>query len=187
MSAAKPESPAAAQARPGAGDTPGKNRGARRERGGSALAFFFFEKDVSAVFAISAVFSDCDRDASHHAPPAAVRFSATPTQVVARRPIAGIRKNPAATAPAAAPVVFIAYSTPVSAAFRAYQSAAIGNVAPMAAAGMPRSARLIATRRTANCAGAPPSAYAQASAGTVAASAIGSSSAQTATTISRSA
>jgi hypothetical protein len=73
----------------------------------------------------------------------------------------------------------------VSAALRAYQSAAIGNVAPIAAAGTPNSARLIATRTSANRAGASPSAYAHASAGTVAASAIGRSSALAAATISR--
>jgi hypothetical protein len=43
---------------------------------------------------------------SHHAPAAATTFNTTPTYVVARRPIAGIRKKPAAIAPAAAPAVF---------------------------------------------------------------------------------
>jgi hypothetical protein len=73
----------------------------------------------------------------------------------------------------------------VSAALRAYQSVAIGKVAPIAAAGTPRSARLMATRTSANRTGAVPSAYAHASAGNVAASASGRSSALIATTISR--
>jgi hypothetical protein len=70
------------------------------------LVFLFLEKETSAIFALSAVFSD--RDTSHQAPLAAIRFRRTPTPVVARRPTAGIRKNPAAIAPAAAPAVFTA-------------------------------------------------------------------------------
>jgi hypothetical protein len=71
--------------------------------------FFGFEKETSAVFALSAVPFDRDTcDESHQAPLAAMRFSSTPTQVVARRPIAGIRKKPAAIAPRAAPAVFTA-------------------------------------------------------------------------------
>jgi hypothetical protein len=41
-------------------------------------------------------------------PAAATRFSATPTHVVARRPMAGMRKKPAAIAPLAAPAVVTA-------------------------------------------------------------------------------
>src|SRR4029450_6131799 len=43
---------------------------------------------------------------SHNAPAAATTLSATPTQVVARRPTAGMMQNPAASAPSAAPAVF---------------------------------------------------------------------------------
>ena len=188
MSAAKPESAAAAHASSGAGDAAGGDedieRRVRRER--RDCFFFVVACRFSASSAISA-FDVTVRDWSHHAPAAAMTFSRTPTHVVARRPMAGIRKKPAAMAPAAAPAVFTAYSTPVSAAFRAYQSAAIGNVAPIAAAGTPSSARLIATRTSANCAGALPSAYAHASSGTDAASAAGKSSAHIATMISRTA
>src|SRR6185436_7820407 len=53
--------------------------------------------------------------ASHHAPAAAATFNPTPTHVVARRPSAGIRRNPAPMAPSAAPAVFAAYSSPASA------------------------------------------------------------------------
>src|SRR5437763_68016 len=97
-------------------------------------------------------------------------FSAAAMNVAPRRPTAGIRKKPAAMAPAAAPAVFAAYGAPASTAVRANQAAASGNVAPIAADGIPRSVRLIATRTNANLAGAPPSAYAQRSAGTQAAS-----------------
>jgi hypothetical protein len=44
-----------------------------------------------------------------HAPPAAMRFEAMATNVVARRPIAEMRTNPVASAPTAAPIVFSAY------------------------------------------------------------------------------
>src|SRR5713226_2614303 len=179
MSAAKPESAAAVQARAGAGAASIERKGRKARE----------EFVLGCVFAGSAgfTFHVAGRDASHSAPAAATRFNATPTQVVARRPIAGIRKKPAAIAPAAAPAVLAAYSTPVSAAPLANQPAAIGNVAPIAAAGTPSSARLIATRTTANCAGAVPSAYAHARAGTDEASARGSRSAEPATTSSRTA
>ena len=73
----------------------------------------------------------------------------------------------------------------MSAASRANQFVAIGNVAPIAAAGTPTSARLMTTRTIANRAGAAPSAYAHASAGTDAWSANGSASAVVATSNSR--
>jgi hypothetical protein len=44
--------------------------------------------------------------ARSNAPPATPTFSAMPIHVDARRPIAGISQNPAASAPAAAPIVF---------------------------------------------------------------------------------
>src|SRR6266849_3827920 len=157
MSAAKPESAAAVQARAGAGATSIERKG-RKAREEFVLGRVFAGSAVSALIVV-------DR-ASHSAPPAAATFNAMPTHVVARRPIAGIRKKPAAIAPTAAPPVLAAYSTPVSAAALANQPAAIGNVAPIAAAGTPSRARLIATRTTANCAGAVPSAYAHARAGT---------------------
>src|SRR5262245_4301509 len=123
-----------------------------------------------------------DRD-SHQAPTAATTFNATPTQVVAFRPSAGMSQKPAATAPIAAPTVFAAYKA--AAELRAaVHAAAMGNVAPMAAAGMPTSVRLIRTRRSAKRVGAVPSAYAQARTGTVASSAKGSVRAQTAIAIS---
>ena len=97
-------------------------------------------------------------------------LSATPTQVVPRMPSAGISQKPAAVAPSAAPDVFAAYNAPAPAAavsarssrdvafIDAIQAAAIGNVAPMAAAGTPSSARLSVRRTRANRAGASPSA-----------------------------
>src|SRR5437773_7596246 len=103
MSAAHPESAAAAHASTGAEcETTTLEREARKAR-----KECFWESCFagSAGFAFRVV--GCD--ASHHAPPAATRFSATPTHVVARRPIAGIRKKPAAPAPAAAPTVLPAY------------------------------------------------------------------------------
>jgi hypothetical protein len=122
----------------------------------------------------------CDAD-NHQAPAAATAFNATPTHVVARNPSAGIRRKPAPIAPMAAPAVFTAYSRPVSAETLAYQVVAIGNVAPMAAAGRPMRMRLIATRTMPKRVGAVPSAYAHASAGTDAASATGRISAAAAT------
>src|SRR5215212_11943878 len=91
--AANPETAAAVHASPGEGGATVERKGreARRE------VFLDFSFANSAGFA----FPSSDREASHHAPVAAIRFSITPTQVVARRPIAGIRKNPAAIAPAA--------------------------------------------------------------------------------------
>src|SRR4051812_6828147 len=89
---------------------------------------------------------------SHHAPPATTRFRLTPTHVVARKPSVGTRKNPAPIAPTAAPAVLAAYSTAAGFPLRAddaepaNQAAAIGKVAPIAAAGTPTRNRLIATR-----------------------------------------
>ncbi|SRR5258706_7909632 len=135
-----------------------KGRNARKE--------FFLESLFAglAVFAFIVVpatpklaFSSGERRRvfSQSAPPAAIAFKSTPIHVVPRRPRAGISQNPAAIAPTAAPAVFAAYSRPVS---PASQFAAIGNVAPIAAAGTPSSARLIATRTSAKRAGAAPSA-----------------------------
>src|SRR6267378_6476747 len=99
MSAAHPESAAAAHASTGAGcETTTLEREARKARKE------FFLESCFAGFAFRLV--GCE--ASHHAPAPATRFSATPTHVVARRPIAGIKKKPAATAPAAAPAVLTA-------------------------------------------------------------------------------
>src|SRR6516165_9706943 len=98
------------------------------------------------------------RAASHNAPAAAPAFSATPTRVVPRKPSRGINQNPAASAPAAAPAVFAAYRRPASAAVRENQLAAIGKVAPMAAAGAPSRTRLRMTRMSAKRSGAPLSA-----------------------------
>src|SRR5437879_2659670 len=98
-------------------------------------------------------------------------FSATPAQVVARKPTAGMSQKPAAMAPAAAPVVLAAYRTPADASRRNRlrlspgsdpednQTAAIGKVAPIATAGAPTRRRLTAMRTNANRAGAVPSAY----------------------------
>ena len=73
-------------------------------------------------------------------------------------PNAGIRKKPASNAPAAAPTVFAAYNTPASLAAcearRTVQREAIGNVAPMAAAGATSRSVLETNRRVANI--APP-------------------------------
>src|SRR5581483_171161 len=124
---------------------------------------------------------ESDPSWTRSAPAAATAFSATPTHVAPVSPIAGISQNPAATAPTAAPAVFAAYRTPTSAAAVENHDAAIGNVAPIAAAGTPRIRRLTATRTTASRAGAVPSAYAHASSGVVERSAKGSSSALTAT------
>src|SRR5947208_1422162 len=136
------------------------------------------------------------RRESHSAPRAAAPLSATPTQVVARRPTAGSNQNPAPIAPAAAPAVFAAYRTPASAADRllagafivTYAStnhdAAIGNVAPMAAAGTASSARLSVTRTSPNRTGASPSAYAHAITGSNSFRIAGSAMAISATTIS---
>src|SRR3954454_17118437 len=105
MRAANPESVAAEYASPGAGATVGANRGARGARGRSVL--FFLRDGFSTISARAAAVS-CPLVNSHHAPLAAITFSITPTQVVARSPMAGIRKKPAAIAPAAAPAVFTA-------------------------------------------------------------------------------
>src|SRR5438105_749630 len=126
---------------------------------GSAL----FVRERLPISPSLAACSDERRPASHIAPVAATTFSATPTHVVPRRPRAGMSQKPAPIAPSAAPAVFVAYSVPVSPASAAYQPAAMGKVAPIAAAGMPRSARLVATRIIAKRAGAVPSAYAHAS------------------------
>src|SRR5262249_20604248 len=142
---------------------------------GADLVFFWF-----VGFSVSAASSACDERAIQTAPTAAVAFSATPTQVVPLTPIAGINQNPAATAPSAAPAVLAAYRTPASVVTGEYHDAAIGNVAPMAAAGAPRSSRLIATRTIASRAGVWPSAYAHTSVGSAARSANGSSSAHAA-------
>src|SRR5436190_8937353 len=121
---------------------------------------------------------------SPSAPSALTTFSAPATSVAPRRPIAGIRKNPAASAPIAAPVVLAAYGVPASTAVGANHPAATGNVAPIAAAGIPSSTAVIAKRTTANLACASPSAYAQRNTGTDAARIVGSASAVTATKIS---
>src|SRR5262245_38469180 len=99
-------------------------------------------------------------------------------------PIAGMRKKPAATAPRAAPAVFAAYKPPASAAPVEYHAAAMGKVAPIAAAGSPIRTRLVATRAIANRIGAPPSAYDHRSAGTHAARSIGRTTAIAAMAIS---
>src|SRR6478672_9286837 len=105
-------------------------------------------------------------------------LSPTPTQVVPRRPSVGMSQKPAASAPSAAPAVFDAYSDPAPEkeawlwSCDASQPAAIGKVAPIAAAGTPRSARR---------AGAAPSAYAHARAGIALVNASGSRSAVAAT------
>ena len=102
-------------------------------------------------------------------------------------------QKPAPSAPSAAPAVFDAYNGPApdeetrASLCDATQAAAIGNVAPIAAAGIPRSARLIATRTIAKRAGAMPSAYAQASIGVATFNARGRRSAVTAIRISRTA
>jgi hypothetical protein len=151
------------------------------------LFFGFLRGFFSATSAGSAV---SDFAPSHNAPAAAATFSPTPTQVVPRRPSVGTSQKPAASAPSAAPAVFDAYSDPVpekearSLSRDASQAAAIGKVAPIAAAGMPRSARLITTRTIAKRAGAAPSAYAQARSGVDALNATGRRSAVTATRIS---
>jgi hypothetical protein len=128
------------------------------ERGtrGTRRVFLFFDLSVvfSARSAISALIV-VGTEASQSAPPAAMTFKSTPTHVVPRRPSAGISQNPAAIAPTAAPAVFAAYSRPVS---PASQFAATGKVAPIAAAGTPSSARLMATRTSAKRPGAAPSA-----------------------------
>src|SRR5262249_16661968 len=105
---------------------------------------------------------------SKSAPAAAVTFNPTPTQVVPCRPSVGTSQKPAASAPSAAPAVFDAYRYPAPEkdarplSYDASQPAAIGKVAPIAAAGTPRSARLMTTRTMAKRAGAAPSAYAHA-------------------------
>src|SRR2546426_1059924 len=185
MSATTPEPAAALHARPGCGGDDGK----RRARFG---VFFSAGAAVSALIVVAV-------RASHSAPAAASAFKATPMSVVPRTPTAGISQKPAAITPAAAPAVLAEYSAPTSAAiavfsdtspdtvrlkadptalvFWAKHRAAIGNVAPMAAAGMRTSTRLSARRTAAKRAGAVPSAYAHASAGTHAASSAGSASA----------
>src|SRR5438132_4715716 len=112
-SAANPDSAAAAHASSGDGErastfNPPSLPRARRELRRGRLR-------VTAETVVCAGASGVSRD-SHRAPAAATTFSVTPTYVVARRPTAGIRKNPAATAPPAAPAVFAAYRIPVSAA-----------------------------------------------------------------------
>src|SRR5258706_12806758 len=106
--------------------------------------------------------------ASNNAPMATLTLRRTPIQVVAIVPTAGINQSPAVRAPAAAPAVLAAYNAPASpapsdsarirrawrrdgATTFANQDAAIGNVAPMAAVGMPsatidRAARTIPKR-----------------------------------------
>jgi hypothetical protein len=93
-------------------------------------------------------------------------LSAAAIHVVERMPITGSSQNPAAIAPAAAPAVFAAYRNPAAlAALRsdrppepANQAAAMGKVAPIAAAGRVSRPRLSATRMAANRAGPFPSA-----------------------------
>src|SRR5438067_1138110 len=132
MSATKPETAAALHARPG--------RAGIMRTFGSALLDRRSRAGVKAC--TTGLFH-----ASHNAPAAASAFKITPTNVVPRTPIAGISQKPAAIAPAAAPAVLAEYSTPTSAAAAlsvgsgfsrtaaANHRAAIGNVAPIAAAG----------------------------------------------------
>src|SRR5216683_1605938 len=135
--------------------------------------------------------------ASHNAPRAAAPLSPTPIQVVPRRPTAGMNQKPAPIAPAAAPAVLAAYRTPASAEERGAafglslavtsenHEAAIGNVAPIAAAGTASNARLSVMRTNANRTGASPSAYAHAIAGSSPRRSAGSTIAISATMISR--
>ena len=146
-SATKPEMAAAVIATRGEGK--GGAAGARRDR--SPRRAFALEGAIvlRGSRASSAWMAD-PREAIHNAPAAAAPLSAAPAIVAPRRPIAGINQKPAAIAPAAAPAVFAAYSTPASAAAEAYQPVATGKVAPIAAAGMPTSTRLIVSRTIAN-------------------------------------
>jgi hypothetical protein len=59
-----------------------------------------------AVFAATSGTFVGRRVASHHAIPAAARFKDTAANVVIRMPAAGSNTKPAASAPAAAPMVF---------------------------------------------------------------------------------
>src|SRR5439155_4142560 len=133
------------QASPGAGfassDEDNTERGARGARRDLALRF-----SSTALFSASSAgsaFNVCEcRAPSHSAPVAAATFSPTPTQVVPRRPSVGMSQKPAPSAPSAAPAGFDAYNDPApeeetrASLCDATQAAAIGNVAPIAAAGI---------------------------------------------------
>src|SRR6266849_5146872 len=167
-SATKPEMAAAVYARRGLGD-------GVIDR--TCFALFFGGPSVRAPRDAGEIAGGIA--ASQSAPAAASRFNTTPMDVEPRRPIVGMSQKPAAMAPIAAPAVFAAYTAPASAAvapeavLSANHAAASGKVAPIAAAGMPSSSRLSATRTAAKRNGAVASAYAHASAGTQAASPSG--------------
>ena len=103
-------------------------------------------------------------------------------------PRAGINENPARIAPAAAPSVLAAYNTPASwaavDAARTIHREAMGNVAPMQAAGTHSSSTLMTSLSSANVVPPAPSAYAAASSGRTATNANGISTARIAIAIS---
>src|SRR5687768_16619911 len=107
--------------------------------------------------------------AMSHAPAAATTFNVMPTYVVPLTPSAGINEKPAKIAPAAAPSVFAAYNAPASCAavdaMRTIQRDAIGNVAPIHAAGTQSKPTLITSRSKAKVPPPAPSAYDAASNG----------------------
>src|SRR5919204_3751184 len=125
MSATKPDTAAALHARPGRGTESNRADVVRTFR--SALRGRFSCAGPKAC--TTAAFSACAFRASHSAPAAARTFSATPTNVVPRTPIAGISQKPAAIAPAAAPAVLAEYSAPTSAdTVRLKADSTVGNL-----------------------------------------------------------
>ena len=102
-------------------------------------------------------------------------LAAMPVSVVPQTPSAGIRKNPAAIAPSAAPVVLAAYTLPpadAAAPLAEYHRTAIGKVAPSATAGTNTTARHTTSRLSGKNRPAP-SAYVHFSSGTSAESSKG--------------
>src|SRR5712691_5891998 len=101
MSAAKPEDPSSAA---GSHRGIGRLTASARPRADAERPAEIFCDGVAAADGTTAELLFAMR----HAPPAAMRFKAMATNVVARRPIAEMRTNPVTSAPTAAPTVFSA-------------------------------------------------------------------------------